>query len=72
MAFAVTSTVERRLSRTTHQNHGASTGSGPIPVKVYLPWEKRYREVSEEERPPVCEYLKVLSIPIVSSDVHDN
>ena len=61
MAFAVTSTVERRLARAPHQDQGAKTGPKSIPAQVYLPWERKHRQVSAEERQPICEYLKVLS-----------
>ena len=47
LAFAVTSTLERRLGR------GSGCGG-----KIWLPWEGDYRNVPSQERLPVNEYLK--------------
>ncbi len=46
MAFAVMSTLERRLGR----------GNG-LEAKMWLPWEGSYQEVSTVERPSLDEYL---------------
>ena len=47
LAFAVTSTLERRLGR------GSRCG-----VKMWLPWEGEYKNVPSLERLPVTEYLR--------------
>ncbi len=47
LAFAVTSTLERRLGR-------GSRCEG----KMWLPWEGEYKDVSSQERLPVLEYLR--------------
>ena len=64
MAFAVTSTVERRLGRSQLQDKDAGLGRRYIPTQIYLPWENRYREVSAEERQPVSKYRKVYLMEI--------
>ena len=46
MAFAVASTLERRLGR----------GNGRE-GRMWLPWEGRYKDSSSLERLPVTEYL---------------
>ena len=62
MAFAVTSTVERRLGPTRLKDTGTSTGAcyRYTPTQIYLPWEGQHREVSAEERQPLICYRKVL------------
>ena len=50
LAFAVTSTLERRLER----------GSG-CEGKMWLPWEGGYKDVPSLERLPVTEYLRHLN-----------
>lgn len=47
LAFAVTSTLERRLG------HGSGSEG-----KMWLPWEGGYKDVPSLERLPVTEYLR--------------
>ncbi|KAL9077433.1 MAG: hypothetical protein Q9161_000278 [Pseudevernia consocians] len=61
LAFAVTSTLERRLGR----------GSG-CEGKMWLPWEGGYKDVPSVERLPVTEYLRHSSVMTPPLDaMHD-